>query len=69
MNYFELLPINKLNKGDLFLFQNTQFELIYNEHAINVGLTTDSFKHEGKNQRQVMSFPDDEKVLIKVEKL
>lgn len=64
--YYRKTALHNLEIGEKFLFENTLFELIYNEHAIMVGLTIEKFEHNGSNQRQVMSFKDDQEVLIKI---
>jgi len=64
--YYRKTKLSSLEIGAEFLHENTLFSLIYNEHAIMVGLTKDQFKHNGKDGRQVMTFPDDQEVMIQV---
>lgn len=66
-NYYRMVKLHTVDKGETFLYQNTPFELIYNEHAIIVGLTKDEFEHDGKKGRQVMTFKDDQEVLVKIQ--
>jgi len=60
--------IKNLKKGTVFLYENTEFELIYNTVVI-VGLTKEEFNVKGKNGRQAMVLDDDYKVMVKVENL
>lgn len=65
--YYKQVPLNTLEIGDEFLHQNTMFKLVYNEHAIMVGLSKEKFKFNGGQSQQALTFSDTEKVLIKTE--
>lgn len=60
--YYRKTKLHNLQKGDIFHHNMVDWELVYTEHAIIVGLTVE--EHDGK--RRVGQFSDDEKVLIKI---
>ena len=61
--YYRKTKLSALQKGDEFVYSGVEFELIYDEHAIMVGLTKEQF--EGK--RQVQTFGDLQDVLVPIQ--
>lgn len=63
-NYYRKCKLHTLEIGEEFVFNGTDFKLIYKEHAICVGLTVEKFEHQGRKAQQVLSFADKETVLV-----
>lgn len=57
---FMEVPLINCELGTEFRYKGEEFKLIYNNHAIMVGLTKK--KHSG--MQQAVSFPDSELVLV-----
>ena len=61
--YYRRTKLSNLEIGTIFHHAQTDWELVYTQHAIMIGLTVE--EHDGK--KRVGQFSDDELVLIKIQ--
>ena len=60
--FYRKTRLSNLDKGELFYDNNIEFELVYTEHAIMIGLTVEEFD----GTKRVGQFSDDHKVLVRI---